>query len=622
MRGDLDALQKTGDTMRSILLVAGLLVISHTSLAQDVSGRISSSTIGTEETVSYTLEISDADASEIVTPNPPDAQGLALISGNPSRSSNVSIINGQVSTSVSYTWHYRPEKEGDAQIFEAVVTVGEKSFTTQPVAVTVVPQSQRPQPQRRSPFGGFSLFDDPISEPPAEVTEQDIFIRASQSSREAYLNEQVTIDYKLYFRPWTSPRNSRQADSWDAEGFWREEIDLSDNQDAQVVVENGIQYQLVSIRRVAVFPTRPGELSIDPLSIAAEVRPSGGNPFSRPFFSNSYSTIERASSAINIVSKALPNNAPDGFNGAVGQYSLTTRLNQTELDVGEALQLSLSIEGTGNISLIEAPQPDFPGVFEIYDPEVTVSKTAIGDLIGGTKTFTWLLIPRTNGTFQIPTIEFVYFDPTESDYVVESSILDPITVTGSSTRAVSTASTANGFPVDDIEILKRNSYWLPADRSPLYHHRWFYLLLIVPILGLGATAILSRRMRRLTTDTAWARNRKAHPLARKHLKYARSLLSKGNSDKFYGALEQAILGFLGNRLNISERGLTRSQLTTVLSEIGIQEQGQQRLVSFLDTCDAARFAPVPPESSLMKEHLSTAGQILSSLGHEIESMGS
>jgi len=609
--------------MRSVLLIAGLLLTSQTSIAQNVSGSVSSSTIGTEESVSYTLEISDSDGSEIVTPTPPDAIGLTLISGNPSRSTNMSIINGQISTSVSYTWHYRPEKEGDAQILETAITVGETSFTTQPVTITVVPQSQRPQTQSRSrsPFGGFSLFDDPVSgDPPAEVTQQDIFIRANQSTTEAYLNQQITLDYKLYFRPWTSPRNSRQADSWDAEGFWREEIDLSDNQDIQTVVENGIQYQAVTIRRVAVFPTRPGELSIDPLSIAAEVRPSGINPFSSPFFSNSYTTIERASSPINITSKPLPDNAPNGFNGAVGQYSLATELNQTELDVGEVLQLSLTISGTGNIALIEAPKPSFPGIFEIYDPEVSVSKTTSGNLIQGTKTVIWLLIPRTNGTFQVPPIEFVYFDPFQSDYMVLSSTLDPITVTGSSISAVATASTASGFPVDDIAVLKRDPRWILTNRSPLHQQNWFYLLVIVPILGLGVTAILSRRMVRLATDTQWARNRKAHPLARKHLKNARNLVSGDHPDKFYAALELAILGFLGNRLNISERGLTRKQLTSVLTEVGIQGQSQQDLISFLDTCDAARFAPNRPEQSLLQEHLHTAGQILSSLGQEIASI--
>ena len=599
------------------LFLVGLTITAHDSVAQTVSGLVSSATIGTEETVAYTLEISGASDSDIISPRPPDAEGLLLVSTNASRSSSVSITNGRISRSVSYTWHYRPQQEGDARILEASVMIDDEIYTAPPVSITVVPQAQRPRPQRRSPFGGFSIFDDPTPAPPPAV--QDIFIRAVQSSREAYENEQITLDYRLYFRPGTSPRNLRQADSWDAEGFWREELELSETPVPELVVENGIRYQVISIQRVAVFPARTGELSIDPLKISAEVQSPDADPFSIPFFSSAYSTVERTSPTINIISKALPRDAPNGFTGAVGQYSLNAELNQTELEVGEALQLTVTVKGTGNIALIETPKPDFPGIFEVYDPEVNISKTANGNLIGGQKTSTWLLIPKFNGTFQIPPIRFVFFDPSQSEYVVRSATLDPIRITGTGTSPIVATSTASGFPVDDIVILKRDSRWTTVSQSPLHHQTWFYLILVIPLLGLGGTAMLNQRMSRLATDTAWARNRKAHPLARKHLKQAKKLLTEGNPDKFYAALEQSVLGFLGNRMNISERGLTRAQLTSLLAETGILVKRQKELVEFLNVCDAARFAPTPPEKFQMKEHLVQAGYMLSALAQEIES---
>lgn len=608
--------------MRCILFSVGLAITAHISVAQTVSGLVSSPTIGSQETVAYTLEVSGADASEIVDPSAPDAEGLVLVSPSASRGTSISITNGRVSRSVSYTWHYRPEQEGDARILEASVTIGDENYSAPLVSITVVPQAQRPRPQRRSPFGGFNLFDDPVpAAPPPEVTEQDIFIRARQSSREAYLNEQVTLDYQLYFRPGTLPRNSRQSDSWDAEGFWREELDLSENPTPELVVENGIRYQMVSIRRVAVFPTRPGELSVDPLKIAAEVQSPDADPFSSPLFSRTYSTVERASPTISITSKVLPPGAPDGFTGAVGQYSLSAELSQTELEVGEALQLAVAVEGLGNIALIEAPQPDLPGIFEVYDPEVNTSKTESGGLIRGRKTFTWLLIPRSNGIFQIPPIRFVFFDPSRQEYVVRTVDLHPVAITGTAPAAVAVTSTASGFPVDDIALLKRDPRWTTVNRTPLHHHAWFYLLLLIPVLGLSATAVLRRRVTRLATDTAWARNRRAHPLARKHLKNAKKLLEEESPDKFYAALEQAVLGFLGNRLNIPERGLTRPQLASLLAEAGLPADRQQELIQFLDACDAARFAPVPPEYSEMEEHLTQASHILSAIADELETVG-
>ncbi len=604
--------------MRWLLILTGLVIPCQASSAQTVTGTVSSSTIGTEETVSYTLEISGTDGSDIVPPSPPEAEGLVLVSTSASRGTNISITNGRVSRSVSYTWHYRPEQEGAARILEVNITVGNQTYRASSVSITVVPQSQRPRrPQRRSPFG--SLFDDPVpNQPPPEITERDIFIRARQSSRDAYMNEQVTLDYQLYFRPGTLPRNSRQSDSWDAEGFWREELDLPDNQTAELVVENGIRYQMVSIRRVAVFPTRPGELSIDPLKIAADVQSPDADPFSNPLFTRTYSTVERASPAVNIISKPLPADAPDGFTGAVGRYSLSAELSRSELEVGEAVQLTVTIEGRGNIALIEAPQPDFPGIFEIYDPEVNTSKYESGNVIQGRKTFTWLIIPRSNGTFQIPSIQFAFFDPSPEEYIVRTADLDPITITGTASGPIAVTSTASGFPVDDLALLKRDPRWSAVNRTPLHHHPWFYLVVLLPVLGLSATALLRRRVTRLATDTAWARNRRAHPLARKHLKNARKLLGEGSPDEFYAALEQAVMGFLGNRLNISERGLTRPQLASLLSDAGLSADRQQELVAFLDACDAARFAPVPPEPSQMEEHLMQASRILSSIADELE----
>lgn len=608
---------------RTILLIglASVCIVhlSHYSCAQTVNGLVSSPTIGAQESVSYTLEISGTNASDIVNPSPPAAEGLTLVSPNASRGTNMSIVNGRVSRSVSYTWHYRPEQEGSARILGASVTIGDSTFHTSPVTVTVVPQAQRPSPQRRSLFGGFSLFDNPPDAPP-EVTEQDIFIRATQSDREVYLNEQIAIDYKLYFRPGTMPRNSRQADSWDAEGFWREELDLATALTPNLVVENGIRYQVISIRRIAVFPTRAGELTIDPLKISTEVQSPDADPFSSPLFSQRYSTVERASPVINVTSIPLPRGAPDGFTGAVGQYTLRTALSRNTLEVGEALQLTLTIEGTGNIALIEAPQPEIPGIFEIYDPEVSISKTGTNTLISGSKTFTWLLIPRSNGTFQIPPVKFVYFDPAQAQYIERSGNLNPITVTGTAAAASATTVTASGFPFDDIAVIKRDPQWVTASQTPLHRSTWFYLLLQIPVLIVCVTAVLRRRTTRLATDTAWARNQRAHPLARKHLKTARKRLSEGDPDAFYAALEQSVLGFVGNRLNVHERGLTRAQLVDQLNRVGIRTERQQELIKFLDACDAARFAPIAPATSQMEEHFARGSRILSTIARELESV--
>ena len=591
--------------------------------AQEVNGVVSATTIGTEELITFTLEISGADPGDIRGLQPPDTEGLRLVSPNPSQQSNVSIVNGRISRSVGYAWRYQPEAEGQAKILSTSVEISGERYTTAPVTITVVPQSQRPQRQRRSIFDPFGIFEDPQpGQAPPQVGERDIFIQAVPSAREAYQNEQVTINYELYFKTGTQPRNSRLADSWDAEGFWREELEVTDRPVPRTTVLEGQRYSVIVLKRVAVFPTRSGELSVDPLRIATEVLPTGEVLFSRPFFSLGYVSVERASPAINIRSKPLPADAPGAFTGAVGRYTMQASLSRESVEVGEPLQLVVTLHGTGNIALLEKPSVTLPGIFEVYDPEVNTSMANEGSQVRGSKIFTWLLVPRSNGTFEFPPIRFAYFDPNAERYATEEVLLPAVTVTGTASSPAAVSTTALGFPVDDIAPLLRSPRWVPAAITPLHRRMWLYVLLLLPIFALGATLLARRRVTRLATDTAWARQRRAHPFARKHLKRATELCKQDSSVAFYEVLESAILGFIGNRINVAELGMTRTQLGATLIDIGISEMLQSDTLAFLEACDAARFAPQQPVTSQMEAHLAEARKLLSAIAHELEAINS
>ena len=171
-------------------------------------------------------------------------------------------MNGRASQSIGFSWRYRPEREGQIRFSAARIDIEGTTYETQPVTIDVVPQSQRPQRRPRSIFSPFSLFDDPEPAQPTDISEQDIFIEAAPSAREAYLNEQVTINYDLYFKSGLSPRNSRLADSWDAEGFWREDLEVTDRAVPTTAVRDGTRYNVITLKRVAVFPTRSGDLAV------------------------------------------------------------------------------------------------------------------------------------------------------------------------------------------------------------------------------------------------------------------------------------------------------------------------------------------------------------------------
>ena len=606
-----------------LALFAGFGTKSATAQEVQVQALVSETTIGAEESMSYTVEVKGAEFSAVGTPQPPETEGLVLVQPMPSRQTNISIVNGRRSQSISYQWMYRPVREGTARILAASVEVNGRTYQTQPIRLTVVPQSQRPQRRRTS----RSLFPDPFGrsadpapdaeEPESGISERDIFIRAVPSARTVYLNQQVTIEYQLFFRTYIQPRHSRLADSWDAEGFWREELDVEARPMPRATVENGLRYNSIVLKRVAVFPARNGTLNVDPLRIETEVFAprSPNDPFGRRFFSlrNPYETIERASPQVQIKARPLPGGAPESFTGAVGRFEMDAEISRTEVEVGEPVQVTVHLSGSGNLAMLDGPVLKVPGIFETYDPEINTSINSSGRQVRGSKTFTYLLVPRSNGTFTLPPIELAYFDPSIEQYRTLRS--DPMTIraTGTASPTMAVSTTATGLPVDDIAQPITTPEWIRLQRRPLHRSPWTYLLVAVPLLLVGLTLALRRHATRLATDTAYARNRRAHPLARKHLKQATALLEKDQPRAFYEELERAVLGFIGNRINVAELGLTRPQLDERLAATGLEEAPRNALQQFLQTCDAARFAPNRPSHKQMETSLDEANHLIVTL---------
>ncbi|MDX1429942.1 MAG: BatD family protein, partial [Rhodothermales bacterium] len=514
----------------------------------------------------------------------------------------MSIVNGRVEQSVGYSWTFRPAKEGQAAFLPVAVEVDGKSYRTREITITVVPQAQRPArpAQRRSPFllDPFARQDPPEQR---EITDRDMFIRAVPNKRSAYENEQITIEYSLYFRSGIQLRQSRLADSWDAEGFWREELEIESRPVPKSVVVDGLRYNMITLKRAAVFPTRTGQLRIDPLRIESEASlPFGAGD---PFFSlrNRYQPVRLSSPAITFDVRPWPSNRPASFNGAVGNFEVIATADRTALNVGESLQLKVSISGTGNISTVEAPIFRVPGAFEAYDPEVNVRVDRSGRLVRGTKTFTYVLVPRANGQYEIPSLEFAFFNPASESYETQRSSPIPIAVSGTADPLVEAAAAPSGLPLDDIAPIRDTDVrWQQAVNGSLHRDVLPYGVLALPIIGLLGLLAWRVRADKLTTDQRYARNKRAHPLARRHLRTAQELLERNEPSAFYEELERAVLGFIGNRLNISELGLTRGQLIDRLRREGISPDTEEKLSELLEECDRGRFAPISPDTSAME----------------------
>jgi hypothetical protein len=583
-------------------LFLGLLAAGGVS-AQSVrvTATVSEPTIGTEETVAFTINVSSNALPEMATPGPPEVEGLVLASRFPSSSTNISIVNGRMEQTVGYTWTFRPSKEGTAVFRPITIRIGDNEFRTDRITVEVVPQSQRPA-RRQRPRSLFDPLLAPDPEPERDITAEDMFINAAPSKRRAYQNEQITVEYALFFRPGIQLRQSRLVDSWDAEGFWREELEVETRALPETVVRNGIQYSRIVLKRIGVFPTRSGRLTIDPLKIETEASvPYGSRD---PFFSlrNRYQPVRLESEPITLDVVPLPAEAPVSFTGAVGAFDFEVAIDRRRVEVGESVQVRARISGSGNVATIDGPSFQPPGVFELYDPEVGTRVDRGGRSIRGQKTFEYILVPRSNGTFEIPSLEFSYFAPQTGRYETIRSEPVQILVSGSASDAPPLLATASGLPVDDIApVILQSDDWSTVRSTPLHRRMLPYSVLVLPILLIAGLRVYLHHAARLATDQRYARFKRAHPLARKHLRQAEALLAENDTADFYAEVERAVTGFIGDRLNIGHLALNRNELLQHLAERGVDRQTTELVEKVLADCEQARFSPTRPSAEQMEK---------------------
>ena len=367
----------------------------------------------------------------------PSFNGFTVVGGPfTSTSSSFQMVNGSMSHSVkcTYTFALQAEQEGTFHVGSASLTVKGNKISSEPFDIKVVPDDGS---HAAPATGGFSSgqgqSQQNTNDP--QVSGKDLFLRVIPSKKSAYLGEQVVLTYKLYTKVPVTSLSVGKMPTY--AGFWTK--DISDNnggslhQSSEYI--NGIEYTVAEIQKIVIVPQRAGNLTIDPMSIEciAQVRTESNrrrsmDPFEEffndPFFNRNIANVKKelTSNTFLLEVKNLPEaGKPDSFAGAVGNYNFKADIDKTELKTNEAFTLTLTVSGTGNIELLQMPEPVFPPDFEVYDPKITTSTNVNAQGLSGTKKAEYLVIPRRAGSFSIPAIEFSYFNPSSEAYQTVSS---------------------------------------------------------------------------------------------------------------------------------------------------------------------------------------------------------
>ena len=529
-----------------------------------------------------------------------------------SQSSSTSFVNGRRTSSFTMTFTYTlmAQKEGTFSIPPATINVGGEHYTSNGVKITVLPEDQPQQTgsgqqptasNQRSATGG--------QQSATNGSEQgNIFVRTLVSKTKVYEQEAVLLSYKVYVAGVDLKQFTNNTTLPDFTSFLQQKIDL---QDVQLELENynGRNYQTATIYSTLLYPQKSGDITIEPATFEA-VLLVPNQARSRSIFDdffNSYTTATRSLRApgTTIHVTPLPTGKPVSYAGGVGKFTMDAKLSATDVKANEAITLTLTIRGAGNMKLLKTPSVDWPEGFEQYDPKVTNNfKTSTGGM-SGTRTIEYLAIPRAPGDYILPPVQFGYFDTEKGQYQVLTTpeyMLHIARGAGDQSATGVQQSTVSYINKEDIRELGSDiRYISAANFAPSSEKEvlrigfgsWqMWLLYGCPLTLALLLFVIFRKRIRENADLTRVRKRQANSVARKRLKQAKKLMGEAqHKEQFFEEIERASLQYLSDRLSIPTADLNKDTITATLRSKAIDESLIERTNNVLSDAAFARYAP-------------------------------
>lgn len=533
----------------------------------------------------------------------PDIPDFDVLFG-PSISTSFSqrTVNGKTTSesSVTYTYILMAKKTGTFTIPPASIRVDGSNYESNSLQIKVLPPDES---SSQGPAAGGGRSEDRSSGTgTATVSADDAFIRAIVSKNDPYEQEGFTVTFRLYTT--LNVVNFGKIQFPEFEGFMVEEVDLPSNQQLQLERYNGRNYFTADLRKTLLFAQRSGQISIPRGSLEMVFSVPSGRRVST-FFGTQEVMVdvkkELVTNPLSINVKPLPANRPPSYANAVGAFSLKSGINSTEVKANEAITLTLEISGTGNLKLIRNPEIEFPNNFEVYDPTVTNSLNVTTNGLTGIRKIEYMAIPRYEGAYTIPSVEFTYFDPSKNRYETMTMPEQKLQIAKGDpgSGAVSTFVNRQDVRVEqDIRFLKTGEPTYISGTTLFVGSLNYWLWYLIPLTLLILFYIINRKQARENANVALMRTRKANKTAIKRLKTASRYLKEQDKEHFYDEVLRALWGYFSDKLSISVARLSRNNIEEELSRKGISEQLAGKFIEILDTCEFARYAPAESNAEM------------------------
>lgn len=586
--------------MKRVYIIFVLCAVTLASLAQKfVAEAPSQVAVGEQFRLTYTINTQDASGFHIG--NIPDALEI-LMGPSTSRQSSFQMVNGHTSStsSITYTYILCANKAGKFDIPAASISADGKRLTSNKLRITVSGSAgggnSQAQPQGRG--------RQQIREAGSRISGSDLFIKVSASKKRVHEQEPILLTYKVYTLVGLSQLDGKMPD---LKGFYTQEIKLPQQKSLKVETLNGRQYQTVTIRQYVMFPQKSGKMEIPSIIFDGVVVQQNRNidPFEAFFNGGSgYVEVKQKIKApgLTIDVEPLPTRPAD-FSGGVGHFNISAQLNKQDVKANDPVTLRVTVSGVGNLKLVKTPIVNFPKDFDKYDAKVTDKTKLTANGVEGSMVYDFLAIPRNPGKYEIPAVEFTYFDTGSNSYKTvrsESFTLNVAKGTGSGSV---TSYTGN----EDLTMLNKDIRHIKTGDADVHDVDVFFFASTAYWISLSLLVIIFVSLfvifRQRAIDNANVgkmRGKKANKMASKRLKKAKALLDSGRGNDFYDEVLRALWGYIGDKLNMPVEHISRDNISQCLAERNVNEVTISQFISALDECEFARYAPGDAKGNMDK----------------------
>ena len=533
--------------------------------------------------------------------NQPSFEGFRVIAG-PSQQVSQSWVNGRSSFEKVYSYYLVPNQKGNLTIKQATIEYNGQVYKTDPVKINVTAAVEQP----RDPNDTSISVDD------------NLYLIADISKTNPYVNEPITVVYKLYFSNNIGISNFRELNKPKYNDFWSQNIEIK-----QLTAEEGMfkgeNYRYIVLKKAVLYPQKSGKLTIEPLSLDIDVQlpTNRRDVYGRVVIAEDSKRVSAGAKTINV--KTLPEvGKPLDFSGAVGNFDFKVTPTKTSLKNGESLDLIVSVTGKGNMKLFSLPKPVVPNALEMYD---AVHSENVNTSLSGTSgkiSDSYTIIPQYKGNYPVKAMEFSYFDPRSGKYKTINAPEVMVTVLDGPTANNATASNSeNGknkiLDTEQFKFIKLKKNLVAVAEDDFLGSMLFYGLLFLPFLMLPVIVLLKKKKEAIDGDVVGNRIRRNNKLAKKYLSQAKKQIN--NKEPFYVALEKAMHNFLKAKLHIETSEMSKDNIKVLLLTRNANPAAVDDFIALTENCEIARYAP--SSSATIQKDYDKAVSIISDLEKQI-----